>query len=248
MRSSPGFRAVLVERRARASHRRYSDRQGRRSARQLEVGGDVGGCGSKWPPPCRSDHESRFSGLTKPSILFVGVKKTQMLFGRKILAACFGGLALATSGTVTHAQQVNIVIKWVEVQHEVRPRAGSVWRVDKVVRLTLRGGNKVSEAFTATSGGRSVASESSGQFRALLKDNASWRVEDSRTLVRTWNKSQHTETIRVIVGPGRNCIAKISYHLKSGFGEYRMPSIHLGVPLYFSSVAAEQVSCVAIPG
>lgn len=167
---------------------------------------------------------------------------------RKILAAYLGGLALAPIGTVAHAQQVNIVVKWAEVQHEVRPRPGSIWRVDKVIRLTLHGGNKISDAFTATNNGQSVASESSGQFRESLKGHASWQIQDSRTLVRTWNKTQHTEIVRVTVGPGNTCSAEISYHLKSGFHEYRMPSIHLGVPLYFTSVSAEQISCLATPG
>lgn len=169
-----------------------------------------------------------------------------MTSGQRILAACFGGLALAPF--VAHAQQVNIVVKWEEVQHEVRPRPGNTWRVEKAVRLTLLGGNQISDSFTATSGRRSVGSESSGQFRASLRGTASWQVQDSRTLVRTSNLPQHTEIIRVTVGPDKKCSAQISYHLKSGFHEYRMQSIRLGVPLYFTSVSAEQISCVATPG
>jgi hypothetical protein len=133
-----------------------------------------------------------------------------------------------------------------EIQHEVRPRQ-KTFTVAKTVHLTLRGGNSISERRTADNLNRGVESSGGeGTFRQEMGGGAvrsSWRVESSKTLVRTSSWPQHNQTIRVTLDSDTSCQASISYQLKPGFTEYRMRSISMGVPIFQSQVAAEQISC-----
>jgi hypothetical protein len=160
-------------------------------------------------------------------------------------------LLLAAAGSALpagSAHSVEFVISWLEVQHEVRPRQ-AVWKVRKTVRLTLEGGNAISEATTATgSSGRTVGFVGEGKLREQMsrgRSQASWRVQDEHTLVRTASRPQHTEIMEVSVTGQNTCAAKLSYHLKPGFNEYMMRSIRNRQPLYFDAVSAENIVCKA---
>jgi hypothetical protein len=137
------------------------------------------------------------------------------------------------------------VVNWVEVEHEVRPRH-AVWRVQRTVNLTLHGGSAITESSSAMNPrGQTVERSAQGRFRDELRSQSSWRVLSTRTLSRAREFRQHVETVQVTIGPNRACRANVSYRLKSGFREYTLPSISTGVPLYFSSLRAENIDCQA---
>lgn len=147
------------------------------------------------------------------------------------------------------ARAAEFVVSWVEVQHEVRPRQ-AVWNVKKSLRLSLQGGNVISENYSSMNkSGQTSGFVAEGKFRnemVLSRDSqSSWRVQDSNTLVRTWSRPQHTEVMQVSVTEGSGCRATIAYQLKPGFQEYRMLSISTKEPLYFNAVSAENISCRA---
>jgi hypothetical protein len=146
------------------------------------------------------------------------------------------------------ARAAEFVISYVEIQHEVRPRQ-AIWSVNKSVTLKLSGDNTISEDYTSrTRDGRSASLSGEGKFRDTMvhgsQSATSWRVESADTLVRTWLRAQHIETMRVTVS-GTNCSATISYQLKPGFTEYMMPAIRDRQPLYFSQVSAQSITCRA---
>ena len=147
------------------------------------------------------------------------------------------------------ARALEFVISYAEIQHEVRPRQAT-WTVNKSVKLRLEGGNTITEGYTSrNNAGDSVNLSGQGRFRDEMvqgeRSQTNWRVLDDNTLVRTWNRAQHVETIRVTVS-GNTCQATIAYELKPGFKEYQTPSIRDGRPLYFSSFAAQNITCRAV--
>ena len=157
-------------------------------------------------------------------------------------------LAAAGLFLAGQASAVEFVVSYVEVQNEVRPRQAT-WSVNKSVTLKLQGGSAISEGYSSrTTSGHSANLSGEGKFRDTMAHGAgggtSWRVEDSKTLVRTWNRAQHVETMRVTVN-GKSCGATISYQLKPSFREYMMLAIRDRQPLYFSSVSAQNITCRA---
>ena len=99
------------------------------------------------------------------------------------------------------ARSVEITVSWVEVQHEVRPRQGT-WNVNKSLRLNLRGGNAITENYVArNSSGKTSELAGQGKFGDSMdlrgNTQSTWSVRDANTLVRTWSRSQHTETMEV---------------------------------------------------
>jgi hypothetical protein len=156
-------------------------------------------------------------------------------------------IPLAGSGPAfAQARTTEIVVSWVTVEHGIRPRQG-VWRSSRSVRLNLGGGNVIAETRNVSAGGRTNTLNTAGRFRDRLNAartvQSSWRVQDSRSLVRTESRPQHTETIRIGVDSQNRCHAAISYRLKAGFREYRMTSLGTGRPVYLSALSAEQVTC-----
>lgn len=161
------------------------------------------------------------------------------------------GLLLAAAAWASPARPASaaeFVISWVEVQHEVRPRQAT-WRVKKSIRLTLEGGNAITEATSATAAsGRTVGFVGEGKLREQMargRGAVSWRVQDEHTLIRTASRPQHTEVLQMSMSGPKTCTAKLSFELKPGFAEYMMPSIRDRKPLYFSSVDAEDIVCKA---
>ena len=159
-------------------------------------------------------------------------------------------LSVPIQARVIDAQAAEIVVSWTQVEHQVRPQQGT-WRVSRSVRLTLRGGNAVSESVSATNArGQSWTGSAEGRLRDSMQvsgtpRSTTWKVQDSRTLIRTFSGSQHLEVIRVTMDASGACRAQVSYQLKPGFAEYRMLSISRRTPLYFSSLQAEQIRCTA---
>jgi len=49
----------------------------------------------------------------------------------------------------------------------------------------------------------------------------SWKVQDTKTVVRNVSGPQYITTVRVHVGPNNRCSAKVSYHPNSAFHEGR---------------------------
>jgi hypothetical protein len=156
---------------------------------------------------------------------------------------------IAVPFTATFTSRVNaaeITVTWTEVQHQVRPRqmTGSV---TKTVRLTLQGGNAISDSFEArTMRGRSRQANYQGKLREGMergKSSVAWRVGDSKTLIRTASYPQFVQTIHVRTLSETTCKAEVSNRIKPGFREYAMRSIATGEPMYFSSIHAENVTC-----
>lgn len=160
------------------------------------------------------------------------------------------GLALATMLlAVDPARAVEFVISYVETQHEVRPRQAT-WNVNKNLKLKLDSGGAISEGYTSrTNAGDTANLSGQGRFRDAMVhgegNQSSWRVLDADTLVRTWTRPQHVETMRVTVS-GNTCKATIAYELKPGFKEYLLPSIRDGRPLYFTALSAKDIACRAV--
>ena len=157
-----------------------------------------------------------------------------------LLLAC----GLPVLGSVEAAE---IRISWISVEHEVRPKQAE-WRTPKTVTLSLRGGNTISESYAVLHpNGRTTVNSSGGNLRdpmALASTiTSSWRVGPNNTLIRSADRPQHVETIRVSVSASNSCSAKISFQLKPGFHEYRMQSLR--GPIYLSALRAEQVTCSA---
>ena len=146
------------------------------------------------------------------------------------------------------AHSVEFVVAWTEVQHQVRPRQG-VWTVKKNIRLTLEGGNVISEATSATNAsGKTVGFSSEGKLRERMtrgQNQTTWRVQDERTLVRTRETPDHIEVMQLTVTDPNGCRASLSYQLKPGISEIMLRSIRNGEPLYFSSISVENMTCKA---
>lgn len=155
-------------------------------------------------------------------------------------------LALLMAGE-SAAIAAEIVVSWTSVQNEIRPRQAN-WRVAVNVRLTLRGGNAISESVQSASGRRRTGSTREGQFREAIaggqnRVNVTWRVQDARTLVRTSDLPQHTLTVRVTTIADTSCKASVSYRLKPGFREYRGTRMSNGEPMFMSAMHAEDIRC-----
>jgi len=150
------------------------------------------------------------------------------------------------------ATAAEIVVAWTEIHQQVRPHQRTS-RVSKTIRLLLQGGNVISESFNATLEGKSASRAIEGQLGNSIKlrekgSNASWSVKDSKSLVRTQDGVQHTSVITVTTQSDNSCSAAISFALKPGFHEYRLP----GIPDYtrgyfFRSLTAENVTCRISP-
>jgi hypothetical protein len=160
------------------------------------------------------------------------------------------GLALAALlAAAGETRAVEFVISYVETQHEVRPRQAT-WNVNKNLKLKLETGGAISEGYTSRNNTGDTANLSGqGRFRDAMVhgegNQSSWRVLDDNTLLRTWSRAQHFETMRVTVS-GNTCKAAIAYELKPGFKEYQLPSIRDGRPLYFTALAAKDIACRAV--
>jgi hypothetical protein len=170
------------------------------------------------------------------------------MIARRIVA--LGGL-LSLLGTLWHsaAGAAEIVVTWTSVLQEVRPQQG-LRRSSAVVRLTLQGGNVITErAESMNLRGQRLGSTRHGQLRSPLPISSlgrpaiTWRVQDARRLVRTVDASQHTMTLRVTTTAASSCRASISYRLKPGFREYRVRRISNGEPMFVSSIRAEDIAC-----
>jgi len=148
--------------------------------------------------------------------------------------------------SVVEARTAEITVSWIEVQHQVRPRQ-TTGSVTKTVRLTLQGGNAISDSYEARNmRGRTRQANYQGKLREgmeLGRSSVAWRVANSRTLVRTASYPQHVQTIRVRTLSETTCQAEVSNRIKPGFREYAMRSIATGEPMYFSAVHAENVTC-----
>ena len=160
------------------------------------------------------------------------------------------GLALAALlAAAGETRAVEFVISYVETQHEVRPRQAT-WNVNKNLKLKLETGGAISEGYTSRNNTGDTANLSGqGRFRDAMVhgegNQSSWRVLDDNTLLRTWSRAQHVETMRVTVS-GNTCKATIAYELKPGFKEYQLPSIRDGRPLYFTALSAKDIACRAV--
>jgi hypothetical protein len=176
------------------------------------------------------------------------MQRNAILRGARARNAAVGLLSLALLGTgATAASAAEIIVSWTSVQHEIRPRQAT-WRVAVNVRLTLRGGNTISESTQSESGQRRTGSTREGQFRQAIaggqnRVNVTWRVQDARTLVRTSDLPQHTLTVRVTTTADTSCTASVSYRLKPGFREYRGTRISNGEPTFMSAMHAEEIRC-----
>jgi hypothetical protein len=160
------------------------------------------------------------------------------------------GLALAALlAAAGETRAVEFIISYVETQHEVRPRQAT-WNVNKNLKLKLETGGAISEGYTSRNNTGDTANLSGqGRFRDEMAhgegNQSSWRVLDDNTLLRTWTRAQHVETMRVTVS-GNTCKATIAYELKPGFKEYQLPSIRDGRPLYFTALSAKDIACRAV--
>ena len=169
---------------------------------------------------------------------------------RNHLAAC-GALALAslTLGTTTTGA-AEIVVTWVLVHQEIRPQQG-LRHSNGSLRLSLRGGSAIAESSESMNmRGQRTGRSLEGQFRHPLAAglaNVTWRVQDARALVRTSESSQHTSTVRVTTTGTDSCRATVSYRLKRGFREYRIPRISTGEPVFVSRMHADQIKCTVSP-
>lgn len=168
---------------------------------------------------------------------------------RRVRCLSLSSFLLLTSfgPNAMEATAAEIIVSWTTVEHQVRPRPG-VTRTSKSIRLNLQGGNAVSETRTVTNQrGQTNARSAEGRFRGTMKVSktvqSSWRVQDSKTLVRTENRPQHVEVMRVMTTSASACQAEITYRLKPGFQEYRMTSIAHRDAVFLSSLSAEQVAC-----
>lgn len=148
------------------------------------------------------------------------------------------------------AKAAEIVVSYTTVEHESRPRQGGLWNSAVRIRLKLQGGNLIEEMVHAKNQrGQARTISRQGRFReTMFRGSAnpvsvSWGVEDSKTLIRTTNFLQHTDTIRVFITSDTTCRAEVSFRLKPGFREYRFISIGLGVPIYLSSIRAKNITC-----
>jgi hypothetical protein len=162
---------------------------------------------------------------------------------------------LLTQIAVAHdAVAAEVAVSWTEVQIQVRPQPGTN-RSNKSLRLTLGGGSSISERFESSNRRSRGSSSREGHFRSTMartgnsegfgtRTQTSWRVGDSKTLVRTSNWPQHSEVVRVTMISDTTCRAEISHHLKSGFREFRKTSTSRGHPVYLSSITVEQVTCM----
>jgi hypothetical protein len=171
-------------------------------------------------------------------------------FVRNRLAA-YGVLTLVslTLGTTT-AGAAEIVVTWVLVHQEIRPQPG-LRHSNGSIRLSLRGGSTIAEGFEFMNmRGQRIGRSLEGQFRnpmAAGLTNVTWRVQNARTLVRTSESFQHTAAIRVTTTGTNSCRATVSYRLKRGFREYRIPRISTGEPVFVSRMHADQIKCTVSP-
>jgi hypothetical protein len=164
---------------------------------------------------------------------------------RRAASICAASAALALS-TVAPAAAAEITVAWSEVQQQVRPQV-RVNTVSKSIRLTLQGGNAISEHFEARNArGRALNTAVEGHLRegmGLGRSTVAWRVGDSKTLVRTASLPQYTLTVRVQTLSDTSCAATVSYRLKPGFHEFRMRRIASPEPVFLSSISPQQVTC-----
>jgi hypothetical protein len=172
------------------------------------------------------------------------------LHARVMIAPCAIGFVFAAAMAI-ETRAAEIVVSWTEVQEQVRPRPG-MYSSTKSVRLTLQGGSAIAETYAVTNRrGKTNTHSSAGRLRGALgvtrNITSSWRVESSKSLVRTANRLQHTETIRVTLDSDHSCRATISYRLKPGFSEYQMRSVARGDALFIRSISVPQISCRVTP-
>jgi hypothetical protein len=138
------------------------------------------------------------------------------------------------------AGAAEIVVTWVLVYQEIRPQQG-LRHSNNSIRLSLRGGSAIAENFN-------FMKSAEGQLRnRMVGRNVTWRVQNARTLVRTSERFQHTATVRVITTGTDSCRATVSYRLKHGFREYRIPRISTGEPVFVSRMYADQIKCTVSP-
>ena len=165
--------------------------------------------------------------------------------------AAYGALALAslTLGTTT-AGAAEIIVTWVLVHQEIRPQQG-LRHSNVSIRLSLRGGSAIAEnSASMNMRGQRTGRSLEGKFRDPLaagRANVTWRVQGARTLVRTSESFQHTATIRVTTTGTDSCRATVSYRLKHGFREYRIPRTSTGEPVFVSRMHADQIKCTVSP-
>src|SRR5215467_809790 len=132
----------------------------------------------------------------------------------------------ATGAINAEATAAEIVVSWTEVQDQLMPKQ-FIRRIPKSVVLSLRGGNVISDGSTLTNERmQSRARDLNGQLGDPMRigdsRSVSWSVHDRNTLVRTQDRPQHIDVIRITTRSNTTCIATISYALKSGFKEYRI--------------------------
>lgn len=147
------------------------------------------------------------------------------------------------------ANAAEIIVSWTEVQQPARP-GQRVGNVQRNIQLTLQGGNSISQRAetVSTRSGLRQSSNVSTRFRdsvttGPLNVRTSWRVGDSKTLVRTQNWPQHSEVVRVVTQSESTCRAEVSYQLKPGFREYLKRSMSTGEASYRSALSAQNISC-----
>jgi hypothetical protein len=151
---------------------------------------------------------------------------------------------------IASARAAEIEVSWVEVQQEVRPK-NTTSTASKSVRLTLAADGKIAEHYSASNRrGQTNSRHGEGRFRETIgprkRSQVSWHVENQKTLVRTWSREQHVQTIKVTAISDSSCRAEISFRLKPGFREFRMTSIATGEPTFHSAVSATQIKCTVL--
>jgi hypothetical protein len=156
----------------------------------------------------------------------------------------------AASAFISSAQAAEIEVSWLEVQQQVRPKKAT-GHTRKAVRLTLAADGKVAEHYSATNRrGQANTGVGEGRFRETIgppkRGRVSWQVENQKTLVRSWDREQHVEIIRVTANSDSSCRAEISFRLKPGFREYLAYTISSGKPAYHSAISATQVKCTVL--
>ena len=185
------------------------------------------------------------------------LKSQRLCWPLKLVLTCF--LLFPVLTNPSPAKAAEIVVSYTTVQHEARPRQGGLWDTAVRIHLKLQGGNVLGETVYADNlHGRTRTVNREGRFRDSMTvsttrgnvgplGGVSWTVEDSKTLARRADASQHIHTIRVIITSDTTCRADVSYHLKPGFREYKFTSIKTGVPIYLSSIRARNITCRVAP-
>jgi len=143
------------------------------------------------------------------------------------------------------ATAAEITVSWTEIQQQVRPER--TFRMSRSIRLSLRGGNVITNSGVwKNPEGRVFSKGNEGRLGAMHvgeRNKATWSVKDSKSLVHTVEGAQHISRITVTAQSDTSCSATISYALKPGFQEYLYFREVDRAPTYIRSLSAENMTC-----